>query len=46
MTKLTSGEIAPVSGTYNVINENGTMVGTVYVKKATKYRHSIKPRSF
>ncbi|MFR1565642.1 MAG: hypothetical protein ACLSUT_04300 [Christensenellales bacterium] len=36
MTKLTSGEIAPVSGTYNVINENGTMVGTVYVKKGDK----------
>lgn len=46
MTKLTSGEIAPVSGTYNVINENGTMVGTVYVKKATNAAHSIKPRSF
>ncbi len=33
MTKLKSGETAPVSGTYNVVNENGTMVGTVYVRK-------------
>lgn len=33
MTKLKSGETAPVSDTYNVVNENGTMVGTVYVRK-------------
>lgn len=36
MTKLVSGQLAPVSGTYNVINENGTRVGTVYVKRGDK----------
>lgn len=36
MTKLVSGQIAPVSGSYNVIGENGTFLGVVYVKRGKR----------
>lgn len=31
--RLKSGEIAPKSGTYNVVSESGRIVGSVRVKK-------------
>lgn len=33
MEKLIQGEIAPFSCQYDIINENGTTVGTIYVKQ-------------
>ena len=33
MNKLTSGEIAPKTGEYNVVTKTGRHVGTVSVKK-------------
>ena len=34
--KLHSGEIAPKTGTYNVIDKNGNVAGTVRVKKGDR----------
>lgn len=34
--KLTSGEIAPKTGEYNVVSPNGRVVGTVRVKKGNR----------
>lgn len=31
--RLTSGEIAPKTGEYNVVSSNGRVVGKVHVKK-------------
>ncbi len=36
MIKLSSGEIAPKTGEYNVIAEGGRCVGTVHVKKGDR----------
>lgn len=36
MNKLTSGEIAPKTGEYNVVASNGRVVGTVRVKKGDR----------
>mgnify|MGYP001108462574 FL=1 len=34
--KLHSGEIAPKTGTYNVIDKNGKVAGSVRVKKGDR----------
>ena len=36
MIKLSSGEIAPKTGVYNVVSSNGRQVGTVRVKKGDR----------
>jgi hypothetical protein len=36
MTKLSSGEIAPKTATYNVVASNGKVVNTVKVKKGDR----------
>ncbi len=36
MDKLTSGKIAPKTGEYNIIAQNGRCVGTVRVKKGDR----------
>ena len=33
MLKLSSGEIAPKTGVYNVVSSNGRQIATVHVKK-------------
>ena len=33
MQHLTSGQIAPWTGEYNVVSQNGRVVGTVHVNK-------------
>lgn len=36
MTKLTSGQIAPKTGDYNVVASNGKIVNTVHVTKGDR----------
>ena len=36
MLKLSSGEIAPQTGVYNVVSSNGRQIGTVHVKKGDR----------
>lgn len=36
MVKLSSGEIAPKTGVYNVIAPSGRHIGTVHVKKGDR----------
>lgn len=36
MIKLSSGEIAPKTGVYNVVASNGRQIGTVRVKKGDR----------
>ena len=36
MLKLSSGEIAPKTGAYNVVSHNGKHIGTVHVKKGDR----------
>lgn len=36
MLKLSSGEIAPKTGEYNVVSAGGKRVGTVHVKKGDR----------
>lgn len=36
MQKFQSGEYAPKTGTYNVVDSNGRVCGTVRVKKGDK----------
>lgn len=36
MLKLFAGEIAPKTGTYTVIGQNGHVVASVYVKEGSK----------
>lgn len=36
MIKLSSGEIAPKTGDYNVVGSGGRVVGTVHVKKGDR----------
>ena len=36
MIKLSSGEIAPKTGKYEVIASNGRVIGTVQVKKGNR----------
>ena len=43
MLKLSSGEIAPKTGTYNVINGSGRILGTVQVKKGNKLPPTQSP---
>jgi len=43
--KLNSGEIAPKTGTYNVIGKDGKVVGTVQVKKGDRIPPTRKQAS-
>ncbi len=43
MIKLSSGEIAPKTGNYNVIASNGRIVGTVRVKKGDRMPPTQSP---
>ena len=36
MVKVSSGEIAPKTGTYKVVSGNGRTLGTVKIKKGSK----------
>ena len=36
MLKLSSGEIAPKTGTYNVVSGSGRVMGSVQIKKGSK----------
>ena len=36
MLKLSSGEIAPKTGVYNVVSHSGKCIGTVRVKKGDR----------
>ena len=43
MVKLSSGEIAPKTGTYKVVSGRGRVVGTVQIKRGSKMPPTQSP---